>query len=120
MAAPRKYTFDKLPMAMSYKKYLETELAKMELRGVKVKLKEYKARVPNKLLKMYEMTNKMLKDLDSVIVVLESGGKIIAHTILTNQFYFNTIKVSDRDGTDDMMLSCLANFITPLENQLDG
>lgn len=119
MAAQRKYIHDKLPMAMSYKKYLETEVSKLQLRGAQVVVKEYKARVPSKLLKAYEMTNKHLKDLDSTIVTIQSGNKIIAHNLITNEFYFNTVKVSDRDGTDDIIEAANYNFLIPLEEAIN-
>ena len=114
-----KYIFDKLPSSMSYKKYLETEVSKLCLRGAKVEVKDYKARCRKDLLDHYGLTNKHLKSLDSTIVTLQSGGKVIAHTIITNEFYYTSIKVSDRDGTDDMKLSCYSNFLTPLENAIN-
>ena len=120
MAAKKKYTFDKLPRAMSYRQYLELEVGKLCLRGAKVVIKEYKARVPQNLQKIYEMDNKTLKGLESTLVTLQSGGKVIAHSLLTNEFWYGTIKVSDRDATDDMKLSAYSNFLTPLGGAIDA
>ena len=117
--AKSKYTFEKLPRGMSYRSFLEHELGLMALRGAKIKLKEYKARIPVSLAKIYEMNNKKLKDLSSTLVVLESGGKVIAHALLTNEFWYGTIKMSDREETDDMKLSAYANFLTPLGKAID-
>lgn len=120
MTFKKKYTFDKLPRAMSYRQYLLQEIEKAKLRGAKVELKEYKARLPKALQDTYEMSNKDLKELDSTMVTLQSAGKIIAHTLLTNEFWYGTIKVSERDETDDMKLSAYSNFITPMETQIDA
>ena len=59
------------------------------------------------------MNSTDLKVLDSVIVTLQSGGKIIAHALLTNSFYYDRIKVSI-EGTDDMIESVNRNFLCPL------
>jgi len=119
MAAKKKYTFDKLNRAMSYRSYLEEEVNKLCLRGAKVVIKEYKARVPKPLQVIYEMDNKTLKGLESTLVTLQSGGKVIAHSLLTNEFWYGTIKMSERDATDDMKLSAYANFLTPLGAAID-
>ncbi len=119
MTFKKKYSYDKLARAMSYKAFLEQEIGKLRLRGAKVVIKEYKARVPKDLQESYEMTSKQMKDMTSTLVTLQSGGKIIAHSLLTNEFYHGTIKVSDREATDDMKLSAYANFLTPLGNAID-
>jgi|13_taG_2_1085334.scaffolds.fasta_scaffold00176_15 hypothetical protein len=117
--AKAKYTFEKLPRAMSYRSYLEHELGLMSLRGAKIKLKEYKARIPKSFAKSYEMSSKQMKEMSSTLVVLESGGKVIAHALLTNEFWFGTLKTSAREETDDMKLSAHANFLTPLGKAID-
>jgi len=119
MAAKKKYSFDKLPRAMSYRQFLELEVGKLCLRGAKVVIKEYKARIPKPLQTIYEMDNKTLKGLESTLVTLQSGGKVIAHSLLTNEFWYGTIKMSERDATDDMKLSAYANFLTPLGKAID-
>ncbi len=119
MAAKKKYTFEALTRAMSYRHYLEEEVNKLCLRGAKVVVKEYKARVPKPMQTIYEMDNKTMKGLESTLVTLQSGGKIIAHSLLTNDFWYGTIKKSDREATDDMKLSAYANFLTPLGAAID-
>ena len=120
MAKKKKYTFDGLTRAMSYKMFLEEEVNKQCLRGAKVVVKEYKARIPKPMQVVYEMDNKTMKRLESILVTLQSGGKIIAHTLLTNEFWYGTIKKTDREGTDDMKLSAYANFLTPLGAAIDA
>ena len=114
-----KYLHPKLDSSSSYKAFLERKIEEVKLRGAEISLKTYSKRCPAQIQKLYETNAVDLRNLDSVIVTLQSGGKIIAHALLTNSFYYDRIKVSDREGTDDMIESANRNFLFPLENALN-
>lgn len=115
-----KYLHPKLDASCSYKSFLERKIEEINIRGAQVSIKTYAKRCPAAVQKLYEMNASDLKKLDCTIVTLQSGNKIIAHALLTNNFYYSKIKVTDREGTDDMIESANRNFIYPLENALNG
>ena len=117
---PTKYRYPKLDSASSYKSFLERKIEDVKLRGAQVVLKTYAKRCPAKIQQLYEMNSTDLRDMDSIIVTLQSGGKIIAHALLTNDFFYDRIKVSDREGTDDMTESVNRNFLMPIEEAING
>lgn len=114
-----KYLHPKLESSCSYKTFLERKIEEINLRGAQVSIKTYSKRCPAKIQKLYEMNAVDLRNLDSTIVTLQSGAKIIAHALLTNNFYYDRIKIADRERTDDMIESANRNFIFPLENAIN-
>lgn len=118
--ANTKYRYPKLDKSMSYERYLGQKIEEAKLRGAEIEMKVYQKRCPAVIQKLYDMNATYLSSIDSLIVTIQSGGKIIAHGLFETDFFRNTIKVSDREGTDDMIESANRNFLYPLENALNG
>ena len=109
------YLHPKLSKAVSYEKYLESQLDKARIQGALLDMKVYYKRVPAKIQEIYDVNAEYLRTIDSLVVTLWSNKKLIAHALLDNKFFRGTVKVTDRIGTDDMIESANRNFLYPLE-----
>lgn len=94
-------------LANSYERCLKSNVDKFKLLGAKLEVKEYRKRIPASMQAAYEMTGKDMADDDLMLVVVMSGKKIIAHTMLEVAFYYNSIKnAGSQEGglTNDYMV----------------
>jgi hypothetical protein len=115
-----KYRYPKLEKAMSYEKYLERKIEEARLRGANLEVKTYSKRIPKNIKDLYAGADAVyLRFIDSLIVTIQSGGKIIAHGLFETAFFRSTIKVSNREGTDDMIESANRNFLYPITEQIN-
>ncbi len=121
MAKQKKYLHAKIPTkAMSYQKYLASELDKLKHR-VKFTFHEYNKQMPAAMQELYEMTSQQMRDLECMLLVLRNSKKqICAHMMIDRKFYLTSYKPSQREDLDTVIESVKRNFIIPLENYLDG
>jgi len=94
-------------LANSYERCLKSNIDKFKLLGAKLEVKEYRKRIPAPMQAAYEMTGKEMSDDDLMLVVVMSGKKIIAHTMLEVAFYYHSIKnAGSQEGglTNDYMV----------------
>ena len=102
-------------LANSYERYLKSSVDKFKLLGAKLEVKEYRKRLPLLMQEMYEMSSKEMADNNLVLVVVMSGKKIIAHTMIESSFYYQAVKnAGSRDGgllNDYMVEHVEATFI---------
>ena len=117
---PSKYRYPKLDKSMSYEKYLERKIEEARLQGAKIEVKTYSKRVPKNIRELYDADAVYLRSIDSLIVTLQSNKRVIAHALIATDFFRNSIKVSDREGTDEMIESANRNFLYPLTESING
>ncbi len=120
----KKFLHAKIPaQQMSYEKYLERGISEANTRGAKVTIHTYLKRMPAELQKAYECDSKWMRDDGSIVVVLKSGGKIIAHTMIDKGFYYSSIRKTNttegRLDLDYMIESVESSFLRPLRSAID-
>lgn len=104
----------------SYEKMLRVELDKLKSK-LKFTFHEYWKQMPSVLQEMYEMTSKEMVDNGCLMLALRNSKKqICAHLLIDAEYYRTSYKASQRDDLDFMIESIKANFITPMENYING
>ena len=102
------YLYPKMKSASSYQKTLARKLEELKLLGAPLELKEYTGRPPSWSVEAGGWNGTELKNLNSLLVVIKGAGKngaVAASTYVTKEFYFQTIKISDRADADVMQAS---------------
>ena len=117
--AQAKYRYPKMSRSTSYEKEVERRLDLMRLAGAELTLKVYTSRPPARYADRFDIDGEFLRNTDTVFVVILSGKRLVNATLVTKETWHNTVKVSDRDGTDDM-LGFVDDFLSPLENYIDS
>lgn len=110
-------------LANSYERYLKSNVEKCQLLGAKVEVKEYLKRMPSTMQAHYEMGSKEMAESGLMLIVLMSGKRVIAHTMIEVAFYRHSIKnAGSREGglTNDYMVEHVeSTFLRPLKEAMN-
>ena len=110
-------------LANSYERCLKSNVDKLKLLGAKLEVKEYRKRIPRPMQDAYEMTGREMSEDNLMLVVVMSGKKIIAHTMIEVAFYYHSIKnAGSREGglfNDYMVEHVESTFLRPLKEAVD-
>ncbi len=107
------YAYPKMKAASSYQKTLARKLEELKLLGAPLELKEYTGRPPAWSVEAGGWNGTELKNLNSLLVVIKGAGKngrVAASTYVTKEFYYQTIKISDRADAD-VMQGCVDQLL---------
>jgi len=102
------YIYPKMKSASSYQKMLNSKVEQLKLLGAKIEIKEYTSRPPGWSIEDGGWNGTELKRLNSLLVVIKNQGKngaVAASTYVTKEFYYGTIKISERADADVMQAS---------------
>jgi len=102
------YIYPKLKSASSYQKMLNSKVEQLKTLGAKIEIKEYAGRPPSWSVEAGGWNGTELKKLNSLLIVIKNQGKngdVAASTYVTKEFYYGTIKISERADADVMQAS---------------
>lgn len=109
-----KYRYPKMNKARSYRDEVVRRIELMKLAGAKLELKEYTSRPPSKYADRFDIDGAYLRNSDSVFVTVLSNKKLVTATLVTREFWYETVKTTDRERADDMQ-ALVDNLLNPLE-----
>ena len=114
-----KYIYPKMNKARSYRDEVHRRVELMKTAGALLDVKEYTSRPPSKYTERFDIDGQYLRDADAVFVVLLSNKKLVTATIVAKDYWYKTIKTSDRAEADDM-LAHVDNLLQPLQEYVNA
>ena len=107
------YKYPKLASQTTYQKFLTLKVEELKLLGANLEIKEYPGRPPAWSLEHGGYSGKELKEMKVILVAVKApgrDGRVSAFNYICNEFYYATVKVSDREGTD-VICSCVDSML---------
>ena len=107
------YAYPKMKSASTYQKTLSRKVEELKLLGAPLEIKEYTGRPPSWSVEAGGWNGTELKHLNSLLVVIKGAGKngkVAASTYVAKEFYYQTIKISDRADAD-VMQGCVDQLL---------
>lgn len=115
---PSTYIYPKMNKARSYRDEVIRRVELMKTAGALLDVKEYTSRPPSKYAEQFDIDGQYLRDAEAVFVVILSNKTMVTATIVAKDYWYRTIKVSDRAAADDMMAH-VDNLLQPLQEFTD-